>query len=92
MHFVRRAITSPLFVLYTERSACASGDYEAYRLTIDLEKQTVSDDFGWTAHFEIEPFEKKCLLEGLDDIALTLAHEDRIVAYEKTHPLPHRFE
>ena len=70
----------------------ATGDYEAYRLTIDLEKQTVSDDFGWTAHFEIEPHQKKCLLEGLDDIALTLAHEDRIVAYEKTHPLPHRFE
>ena len=70
----------------------ATGDYEAYRLAIDLEKQTVSDDFGWTAHFEIEPFDKKCLLEGLDDIALTLAHEDRIEAYEKGHPLPHRFE
>lgn len=70
----------------------AAGDYEAYRLTIDLEKQTVSDDFGWSVHFEIEPFQKKCLLEGLDDIALTLAYEDRIVAYEKSHPLPHRFE
>jgi 3-isopropylmalate/(R)-2-methylmalate dehydratase small subunit len=70
----------------------ATGDYEAYRLTIDLEKQTVSDDFGWTAHFDIEPFQKKCLLEGLDDVALTLAHEDRIVAYENAHPLPHRFE
>jgi 3-isopropylmalate/(R)-2-methylmalate dehydratase small subunit len=70
----------------------ATGDYEAYRLAIDLEKQTVSDDFGWTARFEIEPFDKKCLLEGLDDIALTLAHEDRIEAYEKGHPLPHRFE
>jgi 3-isopropylmalate/(R)-2-methylmalate dehydratase small subunit len=70
----------------------ATGDYEAYRLTIDLEQQTVSDDFGWTAHFEIEPFDKKCLLEGLDDIALTLAHDDRIAQYEKTHPLPHRFE
>src|SRR5271167_2509388 len=70
----------------------ATGDYEAYRLTIELEKQTVSDDFGWTARFEIEPHQKKCLLEGLDDIALTLAHEDRIVAYEKAHPLPHRFE
>jgi 3-isopropylmalate/(R)-2-methylmalate dehydratase small subunit len=70
----------------------ATADYEAYRLTIDLEKQTVSDDFGWSAHFEIEPHQKKCLLEGLDDIALTLAHEDRIVAYETAHPLPHRFE
>src|SRR5882672_4261 len=68
----------------------ATGEYESYRLTIDLEKQTVSDDFGWNAHFQIEPHQKKCLLEGLDDIALTLAHEDRIVAYEKTHPLPPR--
>jgi len=70
----------------------ATGDYESYRLTIDLEEQTVSDDFGWTAHFEIEPFQKKCLLEGFDDIALTLAHDEKIVAYEQAHPLPHRFE
>jgi 3-isopropylmalate/(R)-2-methylmalate dehydratase small subunit len=70
----------------------ATGDYEAYRLTVDLEKQTVSDDFGWSAHFEIEPFQKKCLLEGLDDIALTLAHEDRIREYEDAHPLPRRFD
>src|ERR1700746_1436901 len=42
----------------------ATGDYEAYRLTVDLEKQTVSDDFGWSAHFEIEPFDKKALLQG----------------------------
>jgi len=70
----------------------ATGDYEAYRLTIDLEQQTVSDDFGWSAHFEIEPHQKKCLLEGLDDIALTLAHEDRIREYENAHPLPRRFE
>jgi len=35
---------------------------------------------------------RSACLEGLDDIALTLAHEDRIVAYEKAHPLPHGFE
>src|SRR5580658_5404687 len=63
----------------------AAGDYEAYRLTIDLEKQTVADDFGWTAHFEIDPFVKNCLLEGLDDIALTLAHDQKIAAYESKH-------
>ncbi|MGH7812739.1 MAG: 3-isopropylmalate dehydratase small subunit [Candidatus Binataceae bacterium] len=70
----------------------ATGDYEAYRLSIDLEKQTVSDDFGWTAHFDIEPFDKKCLLEGLDDIALTLAHENEIAAYEAQHPAPYPAE
>ncbi|HUO06262.1 MAG TPA: 3-isopropylmalate dehydratase small subunit [Candidatus Binataceae bacterium] len=67
----------------------ATADYEAYRLAIDLEKQTVSDDFGWTAHFEIEPFEKECLLKGLDDVALTLAHEAEIAAYEAKHPVPY---
>ena len=68
--------------------ACAK--YEGYHLSIDLEAQTVSDDFGWTAHFEIDPFVKKCLLEGLDDIALTLAHGKSIAAYEAAHPVPYR--
>jgi 3-isopropylmalate/(R)-2-methylmalate dehydratase small subunit len=68
--------------------ACAK--YEGYHLSIDLEAQTVSDDFGWTAHFEIDPFVKKCLLEGLDDIALTFAHEKAIAAYETAHPVPYR--
>jgi 3-isopropylmalate/(R)-2-methylmalate dehydratase small subunit len=68
----------------------ASGDYEAYRLSINLDEQTVSDDFGWRAHFDIEPFQKKCLLEGLDEIALTLVHEMSIADYESRHPVPYR--
>jgi 3-isopropylmalate/(R)-2-methylmalate dehydratase small subunit len=68
----------------------AASDYESYRLTVDLVKQKVSDDFGWSAQFEIEPFQKKCLLEGLDDIALTLVHEKEIAAYESKHPTPYR--
>jgi 3-isopropylmalate/(R)-2-methylmalate dehydratase small subunit len=68
----------------------AASDYESYRLTVDLVNQKVSDDFGWSAHFEIEPFQKKCLLEGLDDIALTLVHEKEISAYEAKHPTPYR--
>jgi 3-isopropylmalate/(R)-2-methylmalate dehydratase small subunit len=67
----------------------AASDYESYRLTVDLVNQKVSDDFGWSAHFEIEPFQKKCLLEGLDDIALTLVHEKEIAAYEGKHPTPY---
>jgi 3-isopropylmalate/(R)-2-methylmalate dehydratase small subunit len=65
--------------------------HDGYLLTIDLSAQTVSDDFNWKAHFEIDPFPKKCLLEGLDDIALTLAHEREIMAYERAHPVPYRF-
>ena len=68
----------------------ATAKYEAYQLTINLEAQTVSDDFGWSASFEIDPFVKKCLLEGLDDIALTLAHEKAITAYEAAHHVPYR--
>jgi len=68
----------------------AISKYEGYHLKIDLEGQTVTDDFGWSAKFEIDLFQKKCLLEGLDDIALTLVHEKAITAYEAKHPLPYR--
>jgi 3-isopropylmalate/(R)-2-methylmalate dehydratase small subunit len=64
--------------------------YEGYHLQVDLEGQTVTDDFGWSAKFEIEPFQKKCLLEGLDDIALTLVHEEEIARFEARHPISHR--
>jgi len=68
----------------------AIAKYEGYHLQIDLEGQTVTDDFGWSANFEIEPFHKKCLLEGLDDIALTLAHEREITRFEAGHPISYR--
>jgi 3-isopropylmalate/(R)-2-methylmalate dehydratase small subunit len=61
-----------------------------YRLTVDLLAQKVSDEKGWSAHFEIDEFVKKCLIEGLDDIALTLAHEGAIAEYEKSHPLTYK--
>jgi len=57
--------------------------HDGYELTIDLPAQTVSDKFGWSAHFDIDPFSKKCFLEGLDDVALTLTHDNEIAAYEK---------
>lgn len=60
-----------------------------YRLSIDLPAQTVSDEAGWSARFEIDEFAKKCLLEGLDDVALTLAHESEIERYEASHPSPY---
>ncbi|MGD0075895.1 MAG: 3-isopropylmalate dehydratase small subunit [Candidatus Binataceae bacterium] len=63
---------------------------DGYSLDIDLAAQTVSDKSGWSARFEIDPFQKKCLLEGLDEIALTLIHEKEIAAYEATHPSPYR--
>ena len=57
-------------------------------LSIDLEKGTVTDGADWTQSFEIEPTRRHNLLNGLDDIALTLTKEEKISAYEERHPLP----
>ena len=57
-----------------------------FGLTIDLENQSISDGHGLEYTFEIEPFRKHCLLNGLDDIGLTLAHEEMITAFKKTRP------
>ena len=61
------------------RRAC---ELPAYELTVNLEEKTVSDSRDFVARFEIGDFERYCLLEGLDDIELTLRHEAEIVAYE----------
>jgi len=53
-----------------------------YKLTIDLEACKVTGDDGLSLDFEIDNFRRECLLKGLDDIALTLAHEDKITAFE----------
>ena len=53
-----------------------------YRLTVDLEGRVVSDRHGLAVPFEIDDFRRQCLLEGLDDIDLTLRHEAEIAAYE----------
>ncbi|HSK63204.1 MAG TPA: 3-isopropylmalate dehydratase small subunit, partial [Pyrinomonadaceae bacterium] len=51
-------------------------------LTVDLETQTITDKDGLSVPFVVNEFQRYCLLEGLDDIALTLTHEDAIKAYE----------
>jgi 3-isopropylmalate/(R)-2-methylmalate dehydratase small subunit len=53
-----------------------------YQLTIDLEQRTVADGQGFSATFTIDEFTRHCLLNGLDDIGLTLQHEVEIAAYE----------
>ncbi len=55
-----------------------------YSATVDLEAQTVTDDDGWTAGFEIDPFRKEMLLTGMDEIGQTIEKEDLIAAFEKT--------
>lgn len=56
-----------------------------YRILIDLEKQSVTTPDGQAYHFEVDAFRKHCLLNGLDDIGLTLQHVDKIKAFEAKH-------
>ncbi len=57
-------------------------DAPGYRLTVDLQAQTVDDGQEFEAHFDIDPFRRERLLQGLDDIGLTLQHADSIAAFE----------
>jgi 3-isopropylmalate/(R)-2-methylmalate dehydratase small subunit len=60
--------------------------FPGFKLTIDLERQTVATVDGATVFaFEVEPFRKHCLLNGLDDIGLTLQHADEIRSFEAKH-------
>ncbi|MGN7469007.1 3-isopropylmalate dehydratase small subunit [Brevibacillus sp. SAFN-007a] len=55
---------------------------ENYALTIDLEGQVVRDSEGLSYPFAVDPYRRYCLLNGLDDIGITLQYEDKIAAYE----------
>ena len=56
--------------------------FPGYQLTVDLERQVVVKPDGAELAFEVQPFRKYCLLNGFDDIGLTLRHADKIKAYE----------
>ena len=74
-----------LFELAKAATASNAGKYE---LNIDLNECTLFDDDSFQRSFEVEPFRRRCLLEGLDNISLSLKHTDEISAWEKTHGLP----
>lgn len=59
--------------------------YRPYKLSVDLENCKITDEHGLDVQFEIDDFRRDCLLNGWDDIGLTLRYEDKILAYEKTH-------
>jgi 3-isopropylmalate/(R)-2-methylmalate dehydratase small subunit len=61
--------------------------HEPYELTANLETCTLADGHGLSLPFEVESFRRNCLLNGLDDIGLTLEHEDKIAAYERAHAI-----
>lgn len=62
-----------------------------YAVTVDLEQCRVSDDQGFSALFTVDEFTRHCLLEGLDDIGLTLHNEAQIRDYESQHAIPQAF-
>ena len=59
--------------------------YPRYQLTVDLESRLIRDEHGLILSFEVDDFRRHCLMNGLDDIGLTLEHEAKIAAYERTH-------
>lgn len=59
--------------------------YRPYKLSVDLENCKITDEHDLDVQFEIDDFRRDCLLNGWDDIGLTLRYEDKILAYEKTH-------
>jgi 3-isopropylmalate/(R)-2-methylmalate dehydratase small subunit len=63
-------------------------EIDDYQLTVDLEQCEVRDDQGFRAKFPIDDFVRHCLLNGLDDIGLTLQHEAEIAEYEARHQAP----
>jgi 3-isopropylmalate/(R)-2-methylmalate dehydratase small subunit len=62
-------------------------DRRGYRATVDLEALEVRGQDGFVAPFTLDPFRRRCLMEGLDDIGLTLEHEDDITRYERERAL-----
>ncbi len=81
------AAFAALLILFNEgltTQALAEIATVAHRpLSIDLQQQTVTNPAGDTLTFEVDPFRKHCLLNGLDDIGLTLQKVDEIRAYKK---------
>ena len=62
-----------------------SANGEGVTLTIDLDSQQVTLPDGALVDFSVDPFRRQCLLEGLDDIGITLQREDAITAFERNH-------
>jgi 3-isopropylmalate/(R)-2-methylmalate dehydratase small subunit len=61
--------------------------HSPYELTADLNTCTLTDNHGLSLKFDVEQFRRHCLLNGLDDIGLTLEHEAKIAAYERSHAI-----
>ena len=81
----------PIMVTKDERDALLEDakDKENPEIEIDLETQEIRRPNGGMIKFKIDPFRKKCLLEGLDDIGLTELHENKIKSFEESRSTKH---
>ena len=81
----------PIMVTKDERDALLEDakDKENPEIEIDLEHQEIRRPNGGKIKFKIDPFRKKCLLEGLDDIGLTELHENKIKSFEESRSTKH---
>ena len=68
-----------------DRAARVQNSSDDYQLTVSLEDNTIRDNQGFTTTFAIDPFRRDCLLEGLDDIGLTLRHAADLDKFEQQH-------
>ena len=68
-----------------DRAARVQGPSDPYHLTVSLEENTIRDGQGFATTFAIDPFRRDCLLEGLDDIGLTLRHAAELDKFEQQH-------
>lgn len=62
-----------------------TAQHEGYKLNVDLENKLLTDEYGLKLAFDLDEHRRQFLLQGLDDIGLTLQHEDKISAYEQKH-------
>ncbi len=76
---VDRARHEKLFSMVRENASC--------EVTVDLESQTLQLPDGESVRFTVDPYSRKCLLEGLDDLGYLQKHADAIAAYEAAHPV-----
>ena len=85
--FYNNSLKNSLLPVVLSEKDCAELAQKAstikdYSLTVDLETQTVTDAIGFSASFQIDEFRRYCMMNGLDDIGLTLQLEDKIAAFE----------
>ena len=70
---------------HVQTLAARTASIEGYQLTVSLEDERLHDDHGLSLPFSIDPFRRECLLEGLDDIGLSLKHSEALEKFEQRH-------